>query len=193
MLKPAQAQVAAAQQTDDGLVGEGCELPDVFLVRRQIAEQPAHDAGSGEQQHGQGPALEQGRDRNQDAGHQPGDVAPEHPHHQASFHPQVDGLIGAGGRADAYGDARAVDHSAHQGHLDALGEGALLAHEHSLETGGAGEDARQRSRHGELHQQNQQMLCRHVRPRAAPMRGNRPAAIIMELPHSYCLAFFSPA
>ena len=95
--EPGQAQVAAAQQADDRQVGEGRELPDVFLIRREIAKQAAHHAGGGEQQHGQGLALEQGRDRDEDAGHQTGDVAPEHPHHQAAFHPQVDGLIAPGG------------------------------------------------------------------------------------------------
>ena len=62
---------------------------------------------------------------------QSGDVAAEHPHHQASFQSEVDGLIGRAGD-DAHGDAGAEDHGADQGHLHALGERALLAHQHSL-------------------------------------------------------------
>jgi hypothetical protein len=38
--------------------------------------------------------------------------------------------------------------------LDALGERALLPHEHALEAAGAGENAGERCRHREFHQQD---------------------------------------
>ena len=96
MLKPARRRSPRRSRRTEARVGVRRELPDDFLIRSEIAQQPAHHAGGGEQQHGQGLALKHGGDGNQHAGQQAGDVAAEHPHHQASFHSQVDGLIRVG-------------------------------------------------------------------------------------------------
>ena len=92
-------------------------------------------------------------DGNQDAGQQPRDVTAEHSHHQAPLQAQVHGLVGIP-CDDARGDAQAKDNGTDQSHLHALRERALLAHQHLGEGGAAGQDAREGSRHGQLHHQD---------------------------------------
>ena len=135
-------------------------MPDGFLIRRDVAQQAAQDADGGEQQHGHQLAVEHRGNGNQHAGQQTGDVAAQHPHHQAAFEAEIERLVRV--RVDdARRDAGAEDDGAHQRHLHALGKRPFLPHQHALETAAARENAGERSRHGELHQQDHQVLLDH--------------------------------
>ncbi len=75
---------------------DGRESPDILFFGRKIAQQSAEHAGPREQQHGrQFPMVpvSDGRNRNQDAGKQSGDVAAHHSGQQAALQAKIHGVV----------------------------------------------------------------------------------------------------
>jgi len=153
-----QAKIVFSEQPVKVQIRKRSQLPDVFLVGREIAEQASGNPHGSEQRHGKHLTIEHRRDGDQDAGQQSGGIASQQAHYKAALETQVEGAVGFRGHqtgGDHSGpNSGCVDRRADQGHFQALREGAFFAHQHALEGSRTGQDTGERSSHGQFDQQD---------------------------------------